>query len=183
MNTRLQQFLDMERLQPSAFADMMGVQRSGISHLLSGRNKPSFDFIQKMLTKFPDLNYEWLILGKGKPYKSSEKPLPTPAAEAVIPDLFSSAQMVDKTEESIEVMEDNHHNSNEIASISDMASFAPAPHSKAVEAVAEIKAKVETKAEANPAAAKRTSPIQEQARQKSISRIIIFYDDGTYEER
>ena len=68
MNTRLQQFLTLENLSPARLADMLGVQRSGMSHLLSGRNKPGYDFILKLCTKFPDLNANWFITGKGKPY-------------------------------------------------------------------------------------------------------------------
>jgi hypothetical protein len=48
-----------------AFADKIEVQRSSISHLMSGRNKPSLDFIQKVLLQFPDINPSWLIMGKG----------------------------------------------------------------------------------------------------------------------
>ena len=50
MNQRLKQFLDMEGLSPARFAEELGIQRSGMSHLLAGRNKPSFEFIQKMMT-------------------------------------------------------------------------------------------------------------------------------------
>ena len=59
-----------EGLTPSLLADEIGVQRSGISHILSGRNYPSFDFMQKLLTRFPKLNAEWFILGEGSMYKS-----------------------------------------------------------------------------------------------------------------
>lgn len=69
MNKRLQQFLELENLSPARLADLLGVQRSGMSHILSGRNKPGFDFIQKLLNKFPDLSADWFITGKGKPYK------------------------------------------------------------------------------------------------------------------
>ncbi len=68
MKERLTQLLDLEQLTPSKFADIIGVQRSSVSHVISGRNKPSFDFIQKTLTAFPGLNAEWLILGKGTLY-------------------------------------------------------------------------------------------------------------------
>ena len=59
----------MEGLSPSQFADKLGVQRSGVSHLLSGRNKPSFEFISKMLAAYPKLNPDWLIMGSGKAYR------------------------------------------------------------------------------------------------------------------
>ncbi len=73
MNSRLHQFLEMESLSPTRFCEIMGIQRSGLSHLLSGRNNPSFEFIQKMMTSFPNLNADWLLLGKGKPYKENSQ--------------------------------------------------------------------------------------------------------------
>lgn len=69
MNNRLQQFLELENLTPARLADTLGVQRSGLSHILSGRNKPGYEFLTKLLHKFPHINSEWLLLGKGKPYK------------------------------------------------------------------------------------------------------------------
>lgn len=76
MKSRLQQFLEVEQLSPARLADVLGIQRSGLSHILSGRNKPGFDFIQKLLTKFPTLSAEWLITGKGKMYKEQVLPIP-----------------------------------------------------------------------------------------------------------
>ena len=68
MKERLIQLLDLEQLSPSKFADIIGVQRSSISHVISGRNKPSFDFLQKTLKAFPGLNASWLMLGEGAMY-------------------------------------------------------------------------------------------------------------------
>ncbi len=69
MNRRLQTILDIEHLSASQLADALGIQRGGISHLLSGRNKPSFDFLERILRKFPEISAEWLITGNGKPIK------------------------------------------------------------------------------------------------------------------
>ena len=77
MNERLQQFLTLENLSPARLADILGVQRSGMSHILSGRNKPGYDFIFKLCTKFPDLNANWFITGKGKPYKDQSSEIPS----------------------------------------------------------------------------------------------------------
>jgi len=74
MKDRLQQFLTLEQLSPSRLSEIIGIQRSGLSHILSGRNKPGFDFIQKLLLKFPTINAEWLITGKGKMYKDQHSP-------------------------------------------------------------------------------------------------------------
>jgi transcriptional regulator with XRE-family HTH domain len=72
MNKRIQQFLEIENLSPSKLADMLGLERSGISHILAGRNKPSYDFILKFLRTFPNINPDWLLMGKGKIYRNGE---------------------------------------------------------------------------------------------------------------
>lgn len=79
MNTRLLQFLAAENISQAQLADTINVARASISHILSGRNKPSFDFIQSMGQSYPDLNLEWLITGKGKMYKSSFQVPQSPA--------------------------------------------------------------------------------------------------------
>lgn len=61
---RLHLVLKMHNLTPSAFADKLGVQRSNVSHVLSGRNKPGLDFLEKVLSQFPRVNAHWLITGK-----------------------------------------------------------------------------------------------------------------------
>lgn len=63
---RIQMIMRMNNLNASQFADKIGVQRSSISHIISGRNKPSLDFLQKTLDKFPRVNADWLITGKVK---------------------------------------------------------------------------------------------------------------------
>jgi transcriptional regulator with XRE-family HTH domain len=70
MKDRLLKFLNSQQLSSARFAEIIGVQPSGISHILSGRNKPGFDFIQKILTSYPSLSAEWLIMGKGSMLKS-----------------------------------------------------------------------------------------------------------------
>ncbi len=70
MKQRLQTILSKENLPSSKFADIIGVNRSSISHLLSGRNNPSLDVLQKVLVKFPHINPDWLLLGEGEMYRS-----------------------------------------------------------------------------------------------------------------
>ncbi len=71
MESRIQKLIGAENLSPTKFADVIGVQRSAISHILSGRNKPSFDLIQRILTKFPRVSSEWLLMGRGEMYKTT----------------------------------------------------------------------------------------------------------------
>jgi transcriptional regulator with XRE-family HTH domain len=65
MHNRLKNWMESESLKSSALADNIGVNRATISHILSGRNKPSIDFLQKLLYSYPDLNANWLITGIG----------------------------------------------------------------------------------------------------------------------
>jgi len=69
MQDQIQEILRREDLSSSQFADKIGVQRSSVSHVLSGRNKPGFDFIHKILDAFPGINADWLITGYGEMYK------------------------------------------------------------------------------------------------------------------
>ena len=62
---RLNKVMDYYQLSAAAFADKINVQRSSISHLLSGRNKPSLDFVLKVLEEFTDVELYWLLNGKG----------------------------------------------------------------------------------------------------------------------
>ena len=89
MKDRLSKILTAEGLTSALLADKMGIQRSGISHILSGRNYPSFDFLQKLLENFPRLNAEWLILGQGSMYKSTL---------ADQPDFFTSSDIAEKVQ-------------------------------------------------------------------------------------
>jgi transcriptional regulator with XRE-family HTH domain len=64
MTERFKILLEQLHLSPSEFADKIGVQRSSISHIISGRNKPSIDFLEKILNVFPDIDLTWLITGR-----------------------------------------------------------------------------------------------------------------------
>ena len=60
---RLKEILDKEELSASKFAEKIGIQRSSVSHILSGRNKPSLDFVIKVNNAFDDVSLDWLIKG------------------------------------------------------------------------------------------------------------------------
>lgn len=65
MIQRVRQLITTKNMTSSGFADRVGVPRSTISHILSGRNKPSLELVQKILDAFPDIRTEWLVRGKG----------------------------------------------------------------------------------------------------------------------
>jgi len=152
MHDRLKRFLEMEGLSPARFAEELGIQRSGVTHLLDGRNKPSFAFLQKMMTAYPELNYEWLILGKGRPYKGDYVPEKTTSSgfEQDIftePDDFGTEENEDYTSDYQEFGEESKASQ-------------PAENRKSDD---------------HPADTPKTG--------KKITRILVFYNDGTYEEK
>lgn len=91
MNRRFQTILDLENLSPAQLADRLGVQRSGISHILSGRNKPSFELLQRVVQSFPEISAEWLITGNGKPLKEQNQAAASGAASGATSTATSSA--------------------------------------------------------------------------------------------
>lgn len=107
MKQRLQILMDKESLSPVRFAEIVGVQRSSVSHILSGRNNPSLDFIQKILLAFPEVSSDWLISGKGSVYRAlpaaseeqqGKKPDTLPsAARPEQNDLFSASKSMEST--------------------------------------------------------------------------------------
>ena len=66
LKQRLQYIITKNNLSASSFADKLSIQRSNISHILSGRNKPSLDFIEKFINHFPNEDVIWLITGINK---------------------------------------------------------------------------------------------------------------------
>ncbi len=72
MKDRIIEFLRAENKSSAQFAAEIGVQPSGISHILSGRNNPSLDFVIRMLEKYKYLSTEWLLFGKGKMFKEKQ---------------------------------------------------------------------------------------------------------------
>ena len=76
---RLKTVMSFYNLTATALADSIGIQRSSISHLLSGRNKPSLDFVLKVLQEYPEVELYWLMNGKGVfPKKETATPVNTP---------------------------------------------------------------------------------------------------------
>lgn len=71
---RLEKLFEYYDLNASSFAEQIDVGRASISHLLSGRNKPSLDFVMKVVQTFPEVELYWLLNGKGEfPKKNIEK--------------------------------------------------------------------------------------------------------------
>jgi len=171
MEERLKLFLAMEGLSPSQFADKLGVQRSGVSHLLSGRNKPSFEFISKMLATYPRLNPDWLIMGTGKAYRDMPGAAAASAtgSDGASDTGFPQAVTPPDSDEGIPEAQ-----LQETSVTEDMPDLFSVPKQPAMPVVPTPAPKVEpqpAKPQIKPSPGKR------------IAQITIFYTDGTYEIR
>ena len=89
MREKLLNLMKTEQLTASKLAELLGIQPSGISHILGGRNKPSFDLVQKILRRFPQVNPDWLLLDQGEMYRIVSVDAASPSQESP----SSSAEM------------------------------------------------------------------------------------------
>lgn len=163
INERITKVIEYSKLTPSEFADEIDVQRSSISHITSGRNKPSLEFITKVKTSFPDIEWEWLIIGEGTMIKEKieiieEKQEEIPPKKS-LPDLFS---MIDDDSFGLVESDDKTPKSNVLDSVkTDIIPERP---------IIIDSQRLEEKA-----------PKTEIAVPKGIKRIVFFYEDGSFE--
>lgn len=143
MNSRLKQFLAAENITQAQFADNINVVRASVSHVLSGRNNPSYEFIRSIMIKYPDLNIEWLMFGKGKMYKSA------PSLENI---QQYSGSPIDDSADSDELF----------PVIADSVSEVAEAHTTEV---------IQT-----------ANKIESTVNQRKVSKIIVLFDDGSYQE-
>ena len=159
MNRRLQQFLSAENLTQAQFADAIGVARASISHILAGRNKPGFEFIERMAVAYPDISLDWLILGKGKMYKRGGN------------DIFAQLSPVQNATESAQ--EGFLEAKQEVEA--EMADDSPD----------DMPENLFDEEETSPEEPEETIEVNEDKsvdKEKVISKVIIFYSDNTFTE-
>ena len=162
MNLRLQQFLAAENISQSQFADEIGVARASVSHIIAGRNRPGYDFLSSMIAHYPTLNVEWLLTGKGKMYKGRHDDEDLlfkgdPAMSPVIP----AGMTVTPVSESATLFDAP----SPAEAVSDAHTSAPD---------AETAATIEINTSNNAA--------QSSKNQRKAIKVIVFYDDGTFQE-
>lgn len=165
MNKRLQQFLSAEDITQSQFADKLEVARASVSHILAGRNKPGWDFIQSLLANYPNLNIEWLLSGKGKMYKQAGND--TVAAES------PAEPLNDGADETIDLFSNQEPAENPVR-----ISVQTRPESNISEQTTRASSNIKaTQTQNSPA---RTIEVLDSERR--IAKIVIFYDDNTFVE-
>lgn len=114
---RLEKILEYYSMSATAFAEKVDFNRSTISHLLSGRNKPSLEFVMKLLKEFPEVEMNWLLYGKGSfpstPESLTEEAIPkrkkTVSEEKEL-DLFSESVPDGRSENDMSIKKNVHKN-------------------------------------------------------------------------
>lgn len=164
---RIEFILSVYGLSPSQFADKTGIPRASVSHILSGRNRPSLDVLQKVATVFPSVDLNWLVLGVGNP---PALPGSMPVADVLSPQEANETLFSNEYETVVE--EEKMEKTDAV-----LRNVKPSR----VEAVKAAKA-VQARANAPERNAKKTTAQRTPAdASKYIKEIRVFYSDGTYE--
>ena len=169
INERIEKIIDHSKLSNSEFADAIEVPRSSISHILSGRNKPSLDFLIKIKNEFPTFSWDWMIYGEGdmenlpsqenqNEMVEKEKP-----KTATLPDLFS---LIDDDQFGITESEDKI--------LKPMAPDFPTPRPKVAETIISDSKRLDNEENLNTIESAEDQKVK-------IKRIVFFYDNGKFE--
>ena len=95
MINRINLILRAKNITAKQFAEEIGIQPSGMSHIMGGRNNPSLEFVSKVLRRYPEIDANWLLMGKGEMYSSAVS-----SAVASVPQSVSSVEIVDSESQS-----------------------------------------------------------------------------------
>ena len=180
MNSRLLQFLNAENITQAQFADSIGVTRASISHIISGRNKPSYEFISEMMKKYPRLNPEWLILGKGRMYNENDRPVQHTADVSGGEDLLFPTDF----ESDGPALQEPPRQMTPVPSRMNAGSL---PDSLVTSAATRSEEHQSPGSSPAPAGATADAPMASSAaltspRPRSVNKIIVFFYDGTFQE-
>lgn len=167
MKDRIQRIIARENLTPSKFADIIGVQRSGVSHILSGRNNPGLDFLNKILQHFPHISGDWLITGQGSMVKMTTN-LPKAAASGLFDNMEEGSKIKVTSEPQVSQVEPHADVKNK-----------PADTESSNRLVNKDESKTMT------ANAPSFPPIEHQSinnQEVTIEKVLVFYTNKTFKE-
>ncbi len=186
MKGRIEQIMKEFSLSATEFSERVGISLSVLSHIMSGRNNPSLDVVGKIIRSFEEIDSDWLILGKGKMFRTlpshpidgsdlehNEKPLKQPSAKIVEPTLFEDV------EESISPLASKLQK-NIQASVDTIPPKDPNSASP-VESIEAHSSSYNKKESSSDAVRYVDRVVMNDRNDKKIIRITIFYSDNTYQ--
>ena len=139
MREKLQLLMNAENLTGSKLAEYLGIQPSSISHILGGRNKPSLDFVQKILQRYPRINPDWLLLDSDEMYRADSSPASSVATSAEL-QFSESPSMAESATQAEPSAAENHsspadHTTQAPSNVVDTIAPLVAPHSRGVKRI------------------------------------------------
>ncbi|NML57361.1 helix-turn-helix transcriptional regulator [Chryseobacterium cheonjiense] len=176
LNERISKVIEYSGLTPSEFADEIDVQRSSISHVTSGRNKPSLEFIIKIKSRFPEILWDWLVTGEGQMLKSDLREIDE--TETKVPDITEEEKSKPTSLPDLFTMmnddEDFGAEESEIETPPQIPTESfTAYQSKAEEKISDSQ-RLENYIPANTIQSSENKGV-------AIKRIVIFYENGKFE--
>lgn len=210
MNNRIALVIQAKNITPSQLADELGVQRSGVSHIMTNRNKPSLEFIQKLLKKYPDISTNWILFGEGpmmNPYPGQETVQQVQNAPSVrsstskpqMMELFPTDDAIESAEaKETEVFQDEYDSQYSVNQLND--SDYSVNNSIQEEAKEKLESKDEVENvlknpqpgifkgetvkpnEADTGLLQTKTPGLPERQDRSVLKIVIFYSDKTFVE-
>lgn len=189
MIDRINLIMRAKNITASQFADEINIQRSGMSHIMSGRNKPSLDFVMRVLNRYPEIDTNWLLFGKGEMYKSAN------TQETVRNSGTETALNIQTIENQMERVENGGQMdifSSEMTEITPQNTISEVVENEVVENTSILK-EVENQAitngpkldenyaEVQNSDGDKEKPIQKKETRKAV-RYLVFYSDHTFEE-
>ena len=190
MINRINLILKAKNITARQFAEEIGIQPSGMSHIMSGRNNPSLEFVNKVVRRYPEIDANWLLLGRGEMYMGLT-PDPSPkerGMDRVEPTLFSVPEATQGAVETGTVDRETQH----AASLQEGEFVSETGHGSSLQAgdlvmesphvdVETQQAGGETRHAASLQTGKRDMAPAESAGRRLV-KILMFYDDHTFEE-
>lgn len=152
MKERIEELMQLLNLSPTQFALQIGVQRSTLQHILSGRNEPSLKIVTSIHNSFPDVNLEWLINGTGSPVIKQAPSHPDITDMPLFPELENQINATAHTE----------IRQNSI--------------------LTEEQARPQTRKRTNNKDVKAENTTSDSCNGKHIKEVVIFFEDGTYQK-
>lgn len=182
MLDRIKQIIDYSNLNNSSFADKIGMNKSTLSHVLSGRNNPSLDLILNIIESFPEINPEWLLTGNKTMFNNGEDYNPDISNNTsnnntisnknsiTLFDDFDNNNLEINKKESL-VKQDYSYSSNSEENLIEKDESSPIINDKNTNNLKDIEPQEN-----------KTKSVEKTSNNKSIKRVILIYSDNTFED-
>ena len=183
MTSRIKQVMEYKQLSPAQFAEIIEINRSNLTHIFSGRNQPSLDLARKILTAFPDISTEWLIMGVGDMLNESGNYIPVQSKRPL--DLFDTIEEPENIiSEAVDVEVPPIDDPTEINSDNVIQIEKEKPKEAKGRRTMKSSSYIHTKTNASdsniPGGTSQESKILQSQEDKKVKKIIFFYEDNTF---